>query len=283
MFKIILYALIVIVATVVGSSTGLGGGVVIKPMFDLVGNLSTATVNFYSSLAVFTMAVVAVIRQIKRGFSFNFKVLLSVSAGAIAGGFLGQWLLVEFVKLVSPAYSKIIQSIMLCIMLISVLVYSLNKKRIRTFHICNLFVILLLGLFLGTFSVFLGIGGNPVLGLFLGTFSVFLGIGGNPVNVALTMILFSFKMREAAVYSVGIIFFSQLMKLLTVFIGSGKYQINFNPAIMIAVIIAAIIGGFVGTIINRRASDKGLDAIYNWMIIALIGVTIFNAARFIMA
>lgn len=264
MFKIILYALIVIVATVAGSSTGLGGGVVIKPMFDLVGNLSTATVNFYSSLAVFTMAVVAVIRQIKRGFSFNFKVLLSVSAGAIAGGFLGQWLLVEFVKLVSPAYSKIIQSIMLCIMLISVLVYSLNKKRIRTFHICNLFVILLLGLFLGTFSVFLG-------------------IGGGPVNVALTMILFSFKMREAAVYSVGIIFFSQLMKLLTVFIGSGKYQINFNPIIMIAVIIAAIIGGFVGTIINRRASDKGLDAIYNWMIIALIGVTIFNAARFIMA
>lgn len=262
MFKIILYALIVIIATVAGSSTGLGGGVVIKPMFDLIGNLSTATVNFYSSLAVFTMSVVSVFRQIKRGFSFNMKVLLSISTGAIVGGFLGQWLLIEFVRLVNPTYTKIIQSIMLCIMLISVLIYSLNKKHIRTFHICNLLVILLLGLFLGTFSVFLG-------------------IGGGPINVALTMILFSFQMREAAVYSVGIIFFAQLMKLSTVFIGSGKYQIKFNLLIMIVVIFAAIIGGFVGTIINRRASDKNLDRIYNWMIIVLIGITIFNAIRFI--
>ena len=262
MFKIILYALIVIIATVAGSSTGLGGGVVIKPMFDLIGNLSTATVNFYSSLAVFTMSVVSVFRQIKRGFSFNMKVLLSISTGAIVGWFLGQWLLIEFVRLVNPTYTKIIQSIMLCIMLISVLIYSLNKKHIRTFHICNLLVILLLGLFLGTFSVFLG-------------------IGGGPINVALTMILFSFQMREAAVYSVGIIFFAQLMKLSTVFIGSGKYQIKFNLLIMIVVIFAAIIGGFVGTIINRRASDKNLDRIYNWMIIVLIGITIFNAIRFI--
>ncbi|MBU3851182.1 MAG: sulfite exporter TauE/SafE family protein [Candidatus Paralactobacillus gallistercoris] len=260
--KNIIYALIVIVATVAGSSTGLGGGVVIKPMFDLIGNLSTATVNFYSSLAVFVMAVVTIIRQIKKGFTFNFKVLLSVSGGAVIGGLIGQLLLVAFVHMVSPLHAKLIQSLLLCLMLVSVLLYSLNKHHIKTYHWCNL---------LTTLS----------LGLFLGIFSVFLGIGGGPINVALTMILFSFNMREAAVYSVGIIFFAQLTKLIMVLVGSGKSQINFALPTIIAVIIAAIIGGFVGTIINRRASDKGLNVIYNSMIIALIGVTIFNMLRVI--
>ncbi|WP_343030413.1 TSUP family transporter [Fundicoccus ignavus] len=61
-----------------------------------------------------------------------------------------------------------------------------------------------------------------VVGLSLGTISVFLGIGGGPLNVSLLLWLMSFTMKEAAVYSVAMIFFSQLSKLGSMYL-SGAY------------------------------------------------------------
>ena len=42
MGDLLIYALVVLLATASGSSTGLGGGVVIKPLFDIVSNAPTA-------------------------------------------------------------------------------------------------------------------------------------------------------------------------------------------------------------------------------------------------
>ena len=71
----------------------LGGGVVIKPLFDIVSNAPTATINFYSSLAVFVMAIVALGKQLRQRFKFDVKSLLTISVGSVIGGFIGQRLL----------------------------------------------------------------------------------------------------------------------------------------------------------------------------------------------
>ena len=68
---IILHSIIVLVATTLGAIAGLGGGVIIKPFFDTLGIFNTSTIAFYSSVAVLTMSVVSIIKQIKSGFSFS--------------------------------------------------------------------------------------------------------------------------------------------------------------------------------------------------------------------
>lgn len=259
MGDLFIYALVVLIATASGSSTGLGGGVVIKPLFDIISSASTATVNFYSSLAVFIMAIVSLMKQLKQHFKFNIQSLLVISLGSIIGGFLGQRLLRLTVTVMPANHVRVLQSMMLFIMLVSVLVYNYIKNRLTSFHLKNMFVILLVGIGLGAFSVFLG-------------------IGGGPINVALTMILFSFSLREAAVYSVGIIFFSQFTKMVTIAFSSVKPDINLMVAIV--VIVSAIIGGFVGTWINRHASCKVLNQIYNVLLLALVGVTLFNTLNY---
>ena len=92
-------------------------------------------------------------------------------------------------------------------MLGSVLIYNMIKNNLKSFHVKNQILIF-------------------IIGIALGTFSVFLGIGGGPLNVAIMMLLFSFKLREAAVYSVGIIFFSQLTKMVTIAVSPIKPNID---------------------------------------------------------
>ena len=164
MGDLLIYALVVLVATASGSSTGLGGGVVIKPLFDIVSNAPTATINFYSSLAVFIMAVVALGKQLRQRFKFDVKSLLTISIGSVIGGFIGQRLLRLTVTVMPAAHVKVLQSAMLFIMLVSVLIYNFVKKRLASFHLKNILLILVVGIGLGTFSVFLGIAGG-----FLGT------------------------------------------------------------------------------------------------------------------
>ena len=96
--------------------------------------------------------------------------------------------------------------------------------------------------------------------------------------MALTMLLFSFSLREAAVYSVGIIFFSQLTKMVTIAVSPVKPTISLIVAAV--VVVAAVTGGFLGTWVNRHASCKVLNQIYNVLLCALVGVTLFNTFHY---
>ena len=55
---VVIYSLVIVIATVLGAIAGLGGGVIIKPLFDLIGAHQASTIGFYSSVAVFTMCIV---------------------------------------------------------------------------------------------------------------------------------------------------------------------------------------------------------------------------------
>lgn len=51
----VLYGIIIIFATFMGAYVGLGGGVIIKPLLDLIGKDPISIVNFYSTCAVFSI------------------------------------------------------------------------------------------------------------------------------------------------------------------------------------------------------------------------------------
>lgn len=87
---IVLYSVIILIATIFGAIAGLGGGVIIKPLFDIIGVHDASTIGFYSSVAVFTRCVVSIFKQIKKGFQFDLKTMIFIAIGSLIGGLLGE-------------------------------------------------------------------------------------------------------------------------------------------------------------------------------------------------
>lgn len=83
--------------------------------------------------------------------------------------------------------------------------------------------------------------------------------------MALLMFLFSLDMKEAVIYSITTIFFSQTSKLSQIVL-TGKlmiYDLSFIPFIC----ICAIIGGFIGTCINQKLDNHKVKKIYFMLIV----------------
>ena len=252
---IILYVIIILLATIFGAVAGLGGGVIIKPLFDMIAFHDASTIGFYSSIAVFTMSIVSIYKQLRNGFKFDTRTVLSISLGSMVGGLLGESIFNVITNSLDNSLVKVIQAGFLAITLIVILLYTLNIKKIKCYKIDNIFTI---------FSS----------GIFLGSISIFLGIGGGPLNVALLMLLFSYPMKEAAIYSIATIFFSQISKLGSIFILGEivNYDLSFIPFIA----IAAIIGGGIGTSINQRLDSERLQKFYIFLVGLLLLISGYN-------
>lgn len=251
----LIYTLIVLIATTIGAITGLGGGVIIKPLFDLLGADTPTVIGFYSSVAVFTMCLVSIYKQLKKGFQFDKAVLLGVSAGSLIGGYLGESVFKIATQSLSQAMVQRTQAGLLLMTLVIILLYAFNKSKVTHYQVK---------------TWYLAVG----IGVFLGTISVFLGIGGGPLNVSLFMWLMSFNMKNAAVYSIATIFFSQVSKLGSMAMTGELFEFSFSllPLIM----LAAILGGYLGTLVNQKLADKRIEGLYNALMFVLMGISILN-------
>lgn len=253
----ILYSLIVIGATVLGAVAGLGGGIIIKPLLDLVGAHDAKAIGIYSSAAVFTMCVVSLAKQMRGGFMFDAKVVLAISLGSLVGGLLGEMAFSVIATALDNGVVKAVQAGLLVVTLALILVYTLRQDSMPSFLVKSPLAIF------GT-------------GLFLGVVSVFLGIGGGPLNVACMSLFFSYGMKESVVYSLATIFFSQLSKLALNAVGGTLFSVDLS--FLPVVVASAILGGYIGTKINQRASDSVIHNTYIGIIVALLVVSVYNCA-----
>lgn len=87
--KVILYVVVILLANTIGAISGMGGGVIIKPALQIFNWDSVLTINFYSSVAVFTMAVSSTWKQIKAKNAINKTCVVGLSLGSILGGIAG--------------------------------------------------------------------------------------------------------------------------------------------------------------------------------------------------
>lgn len=78
----------------------------------------------------------------------------------------------------------------------------------------------------------------------LGFLASFLGIGGGPINVSVLMLMFAMPIKDATVYSICTIFFSQLSKLATLALSTGFAR--YDLTMLWFVVPAAILGGGIG-------------------------------------
>lgn len=251
----LLYMLVIVLANTIGAISGMGGGVIIKPLLDTIGYHSVAEISFYSTVAVFTMSIVSTIRQIRAGTRFKVQLVVSVAVGAMIGGSLGHVSLQSLLRHFSDdAHVQLVQIVItlgtLCF------AYYYGRANRKSFQLDTLVWYVLCGLILGYISSLLG-------------------IGGGPINVALLILMFSMTMKEATVYSISIIFFSQLSKLVTIY-QSGVY-IGYDLTMLYYIIPAAVTGGLMGAQLNRMMPEQRVQQFFRWVIIVVMLINLYNA------
>ncbi|MEF9992307.1 MAG: sulfite exporter TauE/SafE family protein [Peptostreptococcaceae bacterium] len=252
----ILYFLVAIISTIIGSSVGIGGGVIIKPALDALSSYSLPTVNLLSSSTIFVMSIVTVFYQLKKKDKINPKNTIVVAIGSIIGGIVGQKIMNLLLSTgINISIINNIQSIMLILILLIVFLYMKNKEKVKTYNINNILII-------------------GILGLVLGAISAFLGIGGGPINVAAFTILFSMSANEAARNSILVIFFSQGAKIFSIAATTGfsSYNLEMLPVML----IGGVMGGILGYRLNKSVSEKNIIKIFNMVLISIILLNIYN-------
>ncbi len=258
----LIYALVIIVATSLGAVAGLGGGVIIKPLLDLVGAHDAAAINIYSSVAVFVMCCVSLTRQLRAGFQLDKQMVLCVSLGSLLGGVAGDKVFSALTGSFDNHLVKAVQAGVLAVVLGLIFVYTLKQDQMPSWKLKS------------PVAIF-------VAGLALGALAVFLGIGGGPLNVAALSLLFSLGAKEGAVYSLAIIFFSQLSKLVLSATSGALWAVDLS--FVPFVVIPAIAGGVIGTHFNRKLSEEGVRKIYVFVMGLLPLISLFNCITNLLA
>mgnify|MGYP002564376294 CR=1 FL=1 len=117
----ILYFLIAIGATTVGSLTGMGGGVIIKPLMDVMHHFDVETIGVLSSITVFSMSAVSIGKQMLAKTQIPFQIAIPLSLGSVAGGYIGQWMLSAIVSGVSAqGLVTVVQNVLLAVLILCV-------------------------------------------------------------------------------------------------------------------------------------------------------------------
>lgn len=198
-----MYIVYIFLATLIGSISGMGGGVIIKPILELIQISTFDNILFFSSVAVFSMTLI----------SINFK-YIKIATSAFLGGLLGQ---------VVYAVSK-------------------NYEYIQAIQICMVVLLLVLSLYLTYTKIDFKKRNIKVLSFLLGSVSNFLGIGGGPINVSVYMKLSKKDILSALSLSLTTIFFSQLPKMFQIIIHYNTYEYQKAPYIVIEGILGGIVG-----------------------------------------
>ncbi|GEM05333.1 hypothetical protein HMI01_23210 [Halolactibacillus miurensis] len=249
----VIYFLVALVATLLGSLAGLGGGVIIKPILDLLGDFDLATISILSSVTVLSMAVVSMFKLKTAGYRFNRQLTVLIASGSIIGGVMGQ-LSFRYLIHLFPNLGEM-QSLMLVVVMgIIFFMYNFSPSINRQGPISKLLIF--------------------TIGLLLGALSAFLGIGGGPLNVVILHLLFFMSPREASAHSVLIILFAQMASVISL-LASGQFIIE-TYDILIIMVFGGILGGWIGAKLSPLVSNQRIRYMFNVTIILIALININN-------
>ena len=259
----ILFFVVAFLSSIVGAICGIGGGVVIKPVLDMLRLGAPTTINFLSGCTVLSMSLYSVSKALRAGDS---KVEMStgtpLALGAALGGVAGK----EMFSAVKAFFNGSpmvggVQAIALGIITLGTLLYTVNKSRIRTRTTSNKLVCL-------------------VIGLLLGIMSSFLGIGGGPINLVVLGYFFSMDTKTAAANSLYIILFSQAASLLATLL--TRSVPDFRIPALLLMVAGGIGGGIVGRMLNKKMDNWAVDKLFIGLMVLIVGICVYNAARALM-
>ncbi len=261
MWTILIYVLVIIISNIAGAISGMGGGSIIKPLLDLLQLHSVAEISFYSSVAVLVMAFVSTYRQSKSKVQINWNLAITVALGSIIGGTLGN---ITFEALLVYFSDELMVNLVQIIITVCVLIYSyIFSNNPKQFNMSRNALVEL------------------SVGFILGYLSSLLGIGGGPLNVVLISMVFSISMKDATVYSIVVILFSQSAKIISILLAGT--HLTYDLSILWAIIPSAIIGGYFGSLLNSKFSEDMIIKVYQIVVITVLLINVYNGFSIILA
>lgn len=260
MLEALILFIVCILASSIGAVVGAGGGVIIKPVLDMIGLLPVSTVSFCSGCTVLGMSVCSLIRNRNDGVKLEIKMSTALAIGAVGGGLVGKWMF----ELVRNGFGDermlgAIQAIFLTLITIGVFLYVCNKDKLPSKHVDNFFVAI-------------------IIGVFLGIISSFLGIGGGTSNVAVLFFFFSMEAKQAAKNSLYIIIFSQISSIVSA-VATGSVP-DFTWMNLIFMVAGGISGALVGAAISKRVDNKGVEKILKVLLLVIIAMDFYNVLKY---
>ena len=259
MFEYIIYFSISFFATTIGAISGIGGGIIIKPLLDFISVQTIDVINFLSGCTVLSMAVVSVLSNRKSKIKLNLKTSSLLAAGAIFGGFLGQFLFDTAGNILYENDLKTLQSTLLIVIMLFVFIFILIKPRLKIQT---------------KKPIISNVALTFIIGAILGIISSFLGIGGGPFNVIILNLLFAMDTKTSVKNSIFIILFAQVSSLITVIANNAVP--NFEPILLLLMITGGICGGILGNVFSHKIRNKQVDFIFKCVIVLIIILSFIN-------
>ena len=258
---ILVFFLVSILSSIVGSICGIGGGVIIKPVLDAVGIMSVSSISFLSGCTVLAMSIVSVYKNLRAGkVKLNVKIATAFAVGAAAGGVAGKAMFQGLKDAVGDEnLVGMVQAIVLIAITLGTLIYTVLKNRLKTKQCDQIWLCL-------------------VIGLLLGIMSSFLGIGGGPINLVVLAYFFSMSTKEAALSSLYIIMFSQITSLIQT-LGTGTVP-EVKISYFLVMVIGGIAGGMIGSKVNKKIDEENVNKLFIGLMAVIIGINIYNAVKF---
>ncbi|MDE7260531.1 MAG: sulfite exporter TauE/SafE family protein [Oscillospiraceae bacterium] len=255
------FFLVSLCASIVGAICGIGGGVIIKPVLDMLHLETVAAISFLSGCTVLSMSCYSVGRAMLAGEK---RVSLStgtpLAIGAAAGGLLGSRLFAAVKAMFAqPDAVGAVQAGCLAAVTLGTLVYTVWKERFPSYHVENKLVC-------------------AAIGLALGLMSSFLGIGGGPINLVVLYFFFSMDTKTAAANSLYIIFFSQLTNLIATIAGGAVPE--FRPIVLLLMAAGGVGGGIIGRTLNKRIDGRTVEKLFIALMAVIILISIWNCIRY---
>lgn len=248
-------------ASVIGAICGIGGGVIIKPLLDATGIMGVSAISFFSGCTVLSMSIVSVGTSMRNKTAHvKFAVTLPLAIGSALGGLAGKILFQE-IKSMTAAENTVgfVQAAMLLLITLITFVYTLKKSSIHTLRLENT-------------AICVGVG------ILLGFFSAFLGIGGGPINLMILSYLFSMDAKEAAINSLFVILVSQIFSLMQTVLSGNIPEIEVT--FLLLMVIGGILGGKSGSKINRKITERHVNYLFEGLMVLIMLICMYNMYSF---
>lgn len=257
----VIFLLVSFFSSLVGSICGIGGGVIIKPVLDATGTMSVTAISFLSGCTVLSMSVISVTKAMKSStLKINTKITTWLALGSVLGGMTGK-VMFQAVKEILQNENKTgaVQSIVMIFITLGTLIYTAKKNGIKTYKFENKILCF-------------------IIGVVLGIFSSFLGIGGGPINLVILIFFFSMNTKEAAINSIYIILFSQIASLAhSIF---ARKIPDVSILYLGLMILGGVCGGMAGSIVNKKISEEKVDKLFIGLMLVIIFINIYNTYVF---
>ena len=252
-----LFFVVSLLASTAGAICGIGGGVIIKPVLDMLHLETVTTISFLSGCTVLSMTCYSVGRSMLAGERrVAPRTGTPLALGAAIGGLLGKQLF-TIIRGFFENQNRVgaVQAACLAVITLGTLIYTVNKDRIPTKEVQSPVACV-------------------VIGLALGVMSSFLGIGGGPINLVVLFYFFGMDTKTAAANSLYIILFSQLASVLATIATRAVPPFQWTTLLLMAA--GGIGGGVAGRALNRRMDEKMVDRLFIGLMAVIIGISIYN-------